>query len=92
MFSPCSDHWRKNMPYLARNNRVFAIDLLGYGYSDKPNPRDFPEGSLYTFETWAQQLLDFCEEFTGGPAFMICNSVGGELNTLGLSLRALVGV
>lgn len=66
------------MPYLARTHRVFAIDLLGYGYSDKPNPRDFPQGTLYTFETWAQQLLDFCDQFAGGPVFMICNSVGGE--------------
>ncbi|GAQ80233.1 alpha/beta-hydrolases superfamily protein [Klebsormidium nitens] len=76
-FGANCDHWRKNMPYLARTHRVFAIDLLGYGYSDKPNPRDFPEGTLYTFETWAQQLLDFCDQFAGGPVFMICNSVGG---------------
>lgn len=40
--SPChgtSDHWRKNTPVLGRSHRAYAIDLLGYGYSDKPNPR-----------------------------------------------------
>lgn len=35
----CSAHWRKNLPVLGGEARVFAIDLLGYGYSDKPNPR-----------------------------------------------------
>ena len=35
-----SDHWRKNIAALAQQgHRVYAIDLLGYGYSDKPNPR-----------------------------------------------------
>ena len=32
-----SDHWRRNLPVLAQSHRVFAIDLLGYGYSDKPH-------------------------------------------------------
>lgn len=35
----CSDHWRKNLPILGLKCRTYAIDLLGYGYSDKPSPR-----------------------------------------------------
>ncbi|KVI00255.1 Alpha/beta hydrolase fold-1 [Cynara cardunculus var. scolymus] len=38
-FGANSDHWRKNIPVLAESHRVFSIDLIGYGYSDKPNPR-----------------------------------------------------
>ena len=35
----CSDHWRKNFPVVAERCQVWAIDLLGYGWSDKPDPR-----------------------------------------------------
>ncbi|XP_058073793.1 uncharacterized protein LOC131222654 isoform X2 [Magnolia sinica] len=38
-FGANSDHWRKNIPFLAKSHRVYSIDLIGYGYSDKPNPR-----------------------------------------------------
>ncbi|XP_048327090.1 pheophytinase, chloroplastic isoform X2 [Ziziphus jujuba] len=72
-----SDHWRKNIPVLAKSHRVYSIDLIGYGYSDKPNPRQFGDGLFYTFETWASQLNDFCNDVVKDDAFFICNSIGG---------------
>lgn len=75
-----SDHWRKNLPFLARSHKVYSIDLIGYGYSDKPNPRDFHTNSFYTFETWGTQLNDFCVDVIRGEAFFICNSIGGNLS------------
>merc|ERR1711965_926132 len=34
-----ADHWRRNLPALAEAGcRVYAIDLLGSGYSSKPLP------------------------------------------------------
>nr|GLL41488.1 uncharacterized protein LOC109175200 [Ipomoea trifida] len=71
-----SDHWRKNIPVLAQSHRVFSIDLIGYGYSDKPNPRELVD-PFYTFETWASQLNDFCNDVVRDKAFFICNSIGG---------------
>lgn len=71
------DHWRKNLPEVGRCNRAYAIDLLGYGYSDKPDPRLHPANSLYTFEVWGAQLLDFIEQKIGQPTFLLTNSVGG---------------
>lgn len=74
-----SDHWRKNLPVLAHSHRVYSIDLIGYGYSDKPNPRQFGVDYFYTFETWATQLNDFCQDIVKDEAFFICNSIGGDL-------------
>lgn len=74
----CSDHWRKNIPVLAKSHRVYAIDLIGYGYSDKPNPRQIRDDSFYTFETWAAQLNEFCADVVKDEAFFVCNSIGGK--------------
>ncbi|AKG22399.1 alpha/beta fold hydrolase [Calothrix sp. 336/3] len=66
-------HWRKNIPSLATNCRVFAIDLLGFGDSAKPTPG---EKISYNFETWAQQIADFCREIIQEPAILVGNSIG----------------
>lgn len=72
-FGASSGHWRHNLPVLGETCRCFAIDLLGFGGSAKPQP-----GSdvAYTFETWGEQIADFCEEAIGEPAFLIGNSIG----------------
>ena len=45
-----ADHWRRNLPALAAAGfRVYAIDLLGYGYSDKPYPTS-PEATKISGE------------------------------------------
>jgi len=65
-------HWRKNLSVLGESCRCYAIDLIGFGGSDKPEPGVVD----YTFETWGQQLADFCKEIVGSPAFLIGNSIG----------------
>lgn len=57
---------------------MYSIDLIGYGYSDKPNPREFGGEPFYTFETWGEQLNDFCLDVVKDEAFFICNSIGGR--------------
>lgn len=71
-------HWRKNIPALAENCRVYAIDLIGFGSSAKPTPgfNEPGEQILYSFETWGQQIADFCREVVGEPVFLIGNSIG----------------
>jgi pimeloyl-ACP methyl ester carboxylesterase len=66
-------HWRKNLPVLAKSCRVYAIDLIGFGGSAKPLPGI---EMSYTFETWGQQIADFCRQVAGGPAFLVGNSIG----------------
>ena len=55
-FGGNSRHWRRNIAELAKGHRVYAIDLLGYGYSDKPDPTLHPVNSIYNFEVWGEQL------------------------------------
>jgi pimeloyl-ACP methyl ester carboxylesterase len=72
-FGASSDHWRKNLPVLGETNRVFAIDLIGFGLSAKPAPGD---PLHYRFETWADQIADFCREVIQSPVFLVGNSIG----------------
>jgi pimeloyl-ACP methyl ester carboxylesterase len=71
-------HWRKNIPVLAKTCRVYAIDLIGFGGSAKPTPGSLKPGDAieYSFETWGQQIADFCREVIGEPAFLVGNSIG----------------
>jgi pimeloyl-ACP methyl ester carboxylesterase len=66
-------HWRKNLPVLGETCRCYAIDLIGFGGSAKPTPGVEID---YTFETWGQQIADFCREIVGEPAFLLGNSIG----------------
>ena len=66
-------HWRKNLPVLGQTCRCYAIDLIGFGGSAKPIPQQEID---YTFETWAQQVADFCQEVIGSPVFLVGNSIG----------------
>lgn len=66
-------HWRKNIPVLAQTCRVYAIDLIGFGGSAKPMPGQPID---YTFETWGEQIVDFCREVVRTPAVLVGNSVG----------------
>ncbi|MGQ9865076.1 MAG: alpha/beta fold hydrolase [Pseudanabaenaceae cyanobacterium] len=72
-FGASAGHWRRNVPALAPHVRTYALDLLGFGASDKPQPG--PD-LTYTFETWGAQIQRFCEEVVGTPVTLIGNSIG----------------
>lgn len=77
-FGGNADHWRKNLPHLGKTGPAYAIDLLGYGFSSKPDPGSWEErNNIYSFDTWSQQVRDFANEVVGKPVFLVCNSVGG---------------
>jgi len=67
-------HWRQNIPVLAAAGyQVFAVDLLGFGGSQKPELD-------YTVELWEQQLVDFWTEKVQQPMVVVGNSIGGLLS------------
>ncbi|WP_016953393.1 alpha/beta fold hydrolase [Anabaena sp. PCC 7108] len=69
-FGASTDHWRKNITGLCADFQVFAIDLLGFGRSAKPNLQ-------YSGDLWRDQINDFISEVIGQKAVLAGNSLGG---------------
>jgi pimeloyl-ACP methyl ester carboxylesterase len=92
-FGASVGHWRHNLADLAQQAEVYALDLLGFGASDKPRSRlagePEKEGSVrYCFDLWAEQVRDFVSEKVRAerperPLHLVGNSIGGlvALNT-----------
>lgn len=77
-FGGNADQFRKNMPvFAAAGVDTFGIDLLGYGYGDKPSPKQYEVNALYNFETWSLQVRSFITDVVKKPCVLVCNSVGG---------------
>lgn len=72
-FGASIGHWRNNIPSLAdAGYQVFAVDLLGFGNSDKP-------ALDYSVELWQQQLYDFWKHHINQQTVFVGNSIGGLL-------------
>lgn len=72
-FGASIGHWRKNIPALAAAGyQVFALDLLGFGGSDKP-------AIDYNLDLWRDLLKDFWAAHIQTPATFVGNSIGGLL-------------
>lgn len=69
-FGASTDHWRKTVRGLESDHEVWAIDLLGFGRSAKPDWE-------YTGRLWQAQLHDFIQQVIGRPAVLAGNSLGG---------------
>ncbi|KAG0581452.1 hypothetical protein KC19_4G253000 [Ceratodon purpureus] len=69
-FGASAFHWRYNIPELAKTHTVYAMDLLGFGLSEKALIE-------YNADVWRDQVADFVREVVGKPAVLAGNSVGG---------------
>ncbi|GKU99190.1 hypothetical protein SLEP1_g12069 [Rubroshorea leprosula] len=69
-FGASAFHWRYNIPELAKRYKVYAIDLLGFGWSDK---------AIVEYDTmiWRDQVVDFLKEIVKEPSVLVGNSLGG---------------
>lgn len=75
-FGAAIGHWRQNIPVLAAAGyKVFALDLLGFGKSDKPLLD-------YSLELWETLLKDFWTAHVQEPAVFIGNSIGALLSLM----------
>lgn len=75
-FGASIGHWKHNIPILAEQGyQVFAMDLLGFGGSDKP-VKD------YCLDLWLEQIKDFWQAHIQQPTIFIGNSIGGLLSLM----------
>ncbi len=68
-FGASIGHWRHNLNVLGQEHPVYALDLLGFGATEKAN-------AAYDAYVWARQIHEFWQTFIQQPAIMIGNSIG----------------
>ena len=64
--------WRKNFDVLAKDFRVLAFDLLGFGLSDKP------PAAPYSADLYVELISDFIREVAGGRANVVASSLAAS--------------
>lgn len=70
------DFWEYNIPVLALHHRVLALDIPGFGKSDKPYDHD------YTIRGLAKDVLAFMDNRGVESATIVGGSMGGHIALL----------
>ncbi len=65
--------WRRNVQELARTHAVYAVDVIGFGSSDRV------QAPIYTLKQQAHVLKEFFDDLNIGPADVVGHSMGGAL-------------
>ncbi len=65
-----SYEWHDNVDYLAKDNTVYTIDLLGFGRSDRPAIR-------YSARLYISLISDFAHQVIGEPCVLVATSLAG---------------
>jgi 2-hydroxymuconate-semialdehyde hydrolase len=73
-------NWRLVMPVLARERRVIAPDMAGFGFTDRP------AGAVYSMDNWVTQAIGLLDALDLAQADLVGNSFGGALS-LALAIR-----
>ena len=69
-FGASIGHWRHNLSVLAQHHTVYALDMLGFGASEKAG------AAAYGTDLWVEQVYDFWRTFIRKPVVLVGNSIG----------------
>jgi 2-hydroxy-6-oxo-6-(2'-aminophenyl)hexa-2,4-dienoate hydrolase len=75
-------NWKGCLPRLAEQFRVLAVDMVGFGKTDKPDPSTFE----YSQEARVQHIIAFIEALGLENVNLVGNSMGGA-TALGVCMR-----
>ncbi|HEY0846664.1 MAG TPA: alpha/beta hydrolase [Noviherbaspirillum sp.] len=73
-------NWRLTMPELAKRCRVIAPDMVGFGFTERP------EGVAYNLDTWVAQAVGLLDALDIHQTDVVGNSFGGAL-ALAIAIR-----
>lgn len=68
-FGSSLQQWAENLAPLSQTHSVYALDLLGFGMSEKA-------ATAYRVSLWAQQVYEFWQTFIGRPVILVGHSLG----------------
>lgn len=68
-FGASIGHWRHNLAQLSQGRTVYALDLLGFGASQKAPVN-------YDVSLWVAQIYEFWQTFIRSPVVLVGNSIG----------------
>lgn len=66
-------NWRFVLPKLAATRRAIAPDMIGFGFTERP------EGIQFNMDVWGKQIMDFLDALELGKVDLVGNSFGGAL-------------
>ena len=67
-------NWRLVMPALAQQARVIAPDMVGFGYTERP------QGFVYSMDAWVRQAVGLLDALGIERTDLVGNSFGGALS------------
>lgn len=62
-------HWRHNLMPLSQHHSIYALDLLGFGASEKA-------AAAYKADLWVAQVYDFWRTWINQPIVLVGHSLG----------------
>ena len=68
-FGTSIGHWRQNLAVIGEHHTVYALDMLGFGASEKAPVS-------YKVDLWVEQVYDFWRTFIRQPVVLVGNSIG----------------